>query len=113
MKRRIVPRALYADVTATNAAKILGLYPKKGVIAPGSDADIAIIDPAIRKPSRARTSRVSDYSPWEGWAIQGWPVTTILRDARRRGEPAPDLRQPRRQAGGAQDLARVLRRPAC
>src|SRR5438552_294424 len=69
----------FADVTATNAARILGLYPRKGVIAPGSDADIAIIDPAIKKTLTRDDFHVSDYSPWEGWAIQGWPVTTILR----------------------------------
>src|SRR5262245_63811572 len=39
----------FADVTATNAGKILGLYPKKGVIAPGRDADIAVIDPKSRQ----------------------------------------------------------------
>src|SRR6267142_1916454 len=69
----------FADVTSTNAARILGLYPRKGVLAPGSDADIAIIDPAIKKTLAREDFHVSDYSPWEGWAIQGWPVTTILR----------------------------------
>src|SRR5439155_768810 len=69
----------FADVTATNAARILGLYPQKGVIAPGSDADLVLIDPAIRKTLAREDFHVSDYSPWEGWPIQGWPVTTILR----------------------------------
>ena len=45
----------FAQVTATNAAKILGLYPRKGVIAPGSDADVVLIDPTIDRDSRART----------------------------------------------------------
>jgi len=69
----------FADVTATNAARILGLYPRKGVIAPGSDADLCLIDPAIRKVLTCDDFHVSDYSPWEGWEIRGWPVTTILR----------------------------------
>src|SRR5438477_374875 len=69
----------FAEVTATNAARILGLYPQKGVIAPGSDADLVLIDPAIRKTLAREDFHVSDYSPWEGWPIQGWPVTTILR----------------------------------
>jgi dihydropyrimidinase len=69
----------FAAVTATNAAKILGLYPKKGVLAPGSDADIVLIDPSIHKALTKEDFHVSDYSPWEGWTIHGWPVTTILR----------------------------------
>jgi dihydropyrimidinase len=69
----------FADVTSTNAARILGLYPQKGVIAPGSDADIAVIDPSIDKTLAREDFHVSDYSPWEGWHVLGWPVTTILR----------------------------------
>jgi dihydropyrimidinase len=69
----------FADVTATNAARILGLYPRKGVIAPGSDADLCLIDPSIRKSLTRDDFHVSDYSPWEGWEVRGWPVTTILR----------------------------------
>lgn len=69
----------FAEVTATNAARILGLYPKKGVIAPGSDADLVLIDPRIQKTLTRADFHVSDYSPWEGWEARGWPVTTILR----------------------------------
>jgi dihydropyrimidinase len=69
----------FADVTSTNAARILGLYPRKGVIAPGSDADICIIDPSINKRLTQEDFHVSDYSPWEGWEARGWPVMTILR----------------------------------
>ena len=68
-----------AAVTATNAAQILGLYPRKGVLAPGSDADIVLIDPSIDRTLSRDDFHVSDYSPWEGWAVRGWPVTTILR----------------------------------
>ncbi len=69
----------FAAITSTNAAKIFGLYPRKGAIAPGSDADLAIIDPRVRKTLARDDFHVTDYSPWEGWEVQGWPVTTILR----------------------------------
>jgi len=69
----------FADITATNAAKIFGLYPRKGVIAPGSDADFALMDPTIRKTLVKEDFHVTDYSPWEGWQVSGWPVLTILR----------------------------------
>ncbi|HKV55555.1 MAG TPA: amidohydrolase family protein [Candidatus Binataceae bacterium] len=69
----------FAEVTSTNAARILGLYPRKGAIAPGSDADLVLIDPSIKKTLKREDFHVSDYSPWEGWQIEGWPVMTILR----------------------------------
>ncbi|MFQ6027596.1 MAG: amidohydrolase family protein [Dehalococcoidia bacterium] len=69
----------YADITSTNAAKLLGLYPKKGAIAVGSDADIAIIDPSVKKALTIADLHVRDYSPWEGWPIEGWPTTVLLR----------------------------------
>ena len=69
----------FADITATNAARILGLYPQKGVIAPGSDADFALIDPSVNKALTREDFHVSDYSPWEGWGVSGWPVMTLLR----------------------------------
>ncbi|MCH8801164.1 MAG: amidohydrolase family protein, partial [Chloroflexi bacterium] len=69
----------YADITSTNAAKILGLYPRKGAIAVGSDADFAIIDPAVKKSLAMSDLHVRDYSPWEGWEVEGWPTTVILR----------------------------------
>ena len=103
----------FADITATNAAKILGLYPTKGVIAPGSDADLVLIDPTIRKTLAREDFHVSDYSPWEGWAVSGWPVMTLLRGkviAERGtllGSPA-DGRLLTRRIDAA-----VLHRPAC
>ncbi len=69
----------FAEVTSTNAARILGLYPRKGVIAPGSDADLVLVDPSVSKTLTRDDFHVSDYSPWEGWEVRGWPVTTILR----------------------------------
>ena len=70
----------FAAITSTNAAKILGLYPQKGAIAPGSDADLVLIDPHLRKTiTLADLHADSDYSIWEGFACQGYPVMTILR----------------------------------
>jgi len=77
--KRAMPLQRFAEVTSTNAARIMGLYPRKGVIAPGSDADLCVIDPQIHKRLGREDFHVSDYSPWEGWEIHGWPVMTVLR----------------------------------
>jgi dihydropyrimidinase len=70
----------FAAITSTNAARILGLYPQKGAIAPGSDADLVLIDPHLRKTiSLADLHADADYSIWDGFACQGYPVMTILR----------------------------------
>jgi dihydropyrimidinase len=70
----------FAAITSTNAAKILGLYPQKGAVAPGSDADLVLIDPNLRKTLTLDDLHAdSDYSIWEGFACQGYPVMTILR----------------------------------
>jgi dihydropyrimidinase len=69
----------FVEVTSTNAAKIMGLYPRKGVIAVGSDADLALLDPSARTTIRAEILHESDYTPWEGWSVSAWPVATILR----------------------------------
>jgi dihydropyrimidinase len=77
--RRGMTLPRFADVTSSNAARILGLYPRKGAIAPGSDADLCLIDPSIKRRLTREDFHVSDYSPWEGWDASGWPVMTILR----------------------------------
>jgi dihydropyrimidinase len=69
----------FVDLVSTNAAKVMGLYPRKGAIAPGSDADIAILDPALRRTVRAEALHETDYSPWEGREVAAWPCMTILR----------------------------------
>jgi dihydropyrimidinase len=103
----------FAAVTATNAARIFGLYPRKGALAPGSDADVVLIDPALRKTLTRDDFHVSDYSPWEGWPVAGWPVTTILRGrviadhGRVLGGPGDGRLIPRRLD------AAVLARPVC
>lgn len=70
----------FADVISTNAARILGMYPQKGAIAPGSDADLVILDPNLDRTIRlADLHADSDYSIWDGFECRGYPVTTILR----------------------------------
>lgn len=69
----------FVAVTSANAARIFGLWPRKGAITPGGDADIVLIDPTVRKTLTREDFHVSDYSPWEGWEVQGWPVLTMLR----------------------------------
>ena len=77
--RRGYSLSRYVDLVSSNAAKIMGLYPKKGAIAIGSDADITILDPTRRGKVRAADLHESDYTPWEGHDIFAWPVVTILR----------------------------------
>ena len=70
----------FVDITSTNAAKILGMYPQKGAIATGSDADIVLFDPDMNKTITLDGLHAdSDYSIWEGFKCQGYPVMTILR----------------------------------
>ena len=69
----------FVDLTSTNAAKIMGLYPRKGAIAAGSDADLAILDRSRKFKLHKDMLHESDYSPWEGHEVYAWPTTTILR----------------------------------
>jgi dihydropyrimidinase len=70
----------FVELISTNPAKIMGLYPRKGVIAVGSDADIAVIDPARTWTVRWQDHHMSaDYNCWEGWELKGKVLTTILR----------------------------------
>jgi dihydropyrimidinase len=70
----------FVELTSTNHAKIYGLYPRKGTIMVGADADIAIWDPKIRQVlTHSMLKDGSDYTPYEGREITGWPVRTIVR----------------------------------
>jgi dihydropyrimidinase len=70
----------FVAFTATNHARMYGLYPRKGTIAIGADADIAIWDPARQVTiTAAGLHHGSDYTPYEGFEVTGWPVTTIVR----------------------------------
>ncbi len=78
--KRDFPLTWFARVMSANPARIFGLYPQKGVIAVGSDADITIIDP--EKEVTIATSGLhskADYSLYDGWRLRGYPVMSILR----------------------------------
>ena len=77
--RRGYPLEKFVDLVSTNAAKVMGLYPRKGTLAAGSDADIAVLDPTKRMVLRKEMLHESDYSPWEGHEVHAWPCLTLLR----------------------------------
>jgi dihydropyrimidinase len=79
----------FVEATSTSAAKLFGLYPRKGTIAPGADADLVLFDPNIEVTIKADTLHQNcDYTPYEGMRVKGWPQTvlsrgeTIVRDGR-------------------------------
>jgi dihydropyrimidinase len=57
----------------------MGLYPRKGALAAGSDADICVLDPADERVIRAEDLHETDYTPWEGRKMGAWPCLTVLR----------------------------------
>jgi dihydropyrimidinase len=68
------------DVCATTPAKLFGLFPQKGTIDIGSDADIVIFDPnkaVVVDETKLHSN--ADYDVFDGWTVQGWPVTTLSR----------------------------------
>jgi dihydropyrimidinase len=67
-------------VTSTNAAKLFGLYPRKGSLMVGSDADVVIFDTELsRTVDGSRLESNADYSVYEGWPVTGWPELTLRR----------------------------------
>ncbi len=69
-----------AELTSLNAAKIFGMYPQKGAIQVGSDADITLID--LKKEKKVDADffgAFSDYIVYDGWNLKGWPQTTLVR----------------------------------
>ena len=70
----------FVALTATNPAKLYGMYPRKGTIAVGSDADIAIWDPHKQVTIRYEMLHdASGYTPYEGMQVKGWPVLVLSR----------------------------------
>ncbi len=70
----------FVETWATAPARAFGLYPRKGIIAAGSDADLVILDPEAQGTLCASALHMNtDCLAYEGWPVHGWPVTTILR----------------------------------
>ena len=69
----------FVGLVSSNAAQIMGLYPRKGALAVGSDADIVLLDPRARRTIRKEDLHETDYTPWEGHEVAAWPSLTILR----------------------------------
>ena len=63
-----------------NPARLFGMYPKKGVVAVGSDADLVLVDPDVRRPlTYDMLHENTDYTPYEGFPLAGYPMMTISR----------------------------------
>ena len=70
----------FVELTATNPAKLYGLYPRKGTIAIGADADVTVWDPEREVTiSNTLLHHAVDYTPYEGMRIRGWPALTLSR----------------------------------
>ncbi len=77
--RRGLPLDRIVELTSANAAKIYNM-PSKGGIAVGKDADLLVVDPDLeRTVDHAVSESFSDYSPYQGMALKGWPVRTLVR----------------------------------
>jgi dihydropyrimidinase len=70
----------FVEVVSTAPAKIMGLYPRKGNLAPGSDADVVILNKDGEKViTPENLAQNADYSPYEGMRVCGWPILTMVR----------------------------------
>ena len=102
VRRGRLPAERYVHVTSTAAAKAFGLYPERGVIREGSFGDVMILDPNLTHEVDADDDPSnSDYTPFQGWALTGWPVMTI-----RRGEVVFEEGRVTGRAGSGRPAAR-------
>jgi dihydropyrimidinase len=112
----------FVSLTASQAARLYGLYPRKGTLAVGSDADIAIWDPEREvRISREILHDNLDYTPYEGIAVRGWPVVTLSRgevvwnDGKVLGRPGRgrflpcDRSAMAQPLGGGSDVMQIIR----
>jgi dihydropyrimidinase len=99
------------QLLSTNPARIAGLAPRKGSIQPGADADLVIFDPDVSRTVHASDMQsASDFDPFEGWEVVGWPSMTLSRgeiiyaDRRVLGQPGRGRFVPRQRFGSAHVL---------
>src|SRR5947207_14255068 len=93
---------LIVELIATAPARMFGLFPKKGTIAPGSDADVVIFNPNVERTLSARTHNMNvDYSCYEGMTVKGLPEEVIQRG---------HVLVPDEKLQGVKDAAQLLRR---
>jgi len=80
VRRGRISLSRFVEVSATNAAKLFGMYPRKGSIAVGSDADLAVWDPEMQWTIDASAMQSkADYSIYDGWKVCGKPVVVVSR----------------------------------
>src|SRR5688500_6547120 len=80
VKRGRIDLHTFVDACSTQAAKLFGLFPRKGTIALGSDADLGVYDPDSRGTISQTTQQMNaDYSAFEGWPIEGRPAVVTVR----------------------------------
>ena len=102
---RRLPLERFVAVTATEPARLFGLYPKKGAIAAGSDADLVIWDPERAQTISAATHHMRvDYNPYEGRVVKGVPEVVLLR-----GRPIVERGAFTGEAGAGRFLRRAPR----
>lgn len=78
-KGLLTPQA-FVKVVASDPARLNGIFPRKGTIAPGADADILVLDPIASRVLHSEDLHMStDYTPYEGRSVNGWPSTVIAR----------------------------------
>ncbi len=80
VKRGRIDLNTLVDAASTQAAKLFGLFPRKGTIALGSDADLVVYDPTYRGQISASAHHMAtDYNPYEGWKLEGRPSLVTVR----------------------------------
>lgn len=80
VRRGLIDLNTFVDAASTQAARLFGLYPRKGTIAIGSDADLVIYDPDYRGQISVKDQLMNvDYSAYEGWEIEGRPSEVTVR----------------------------------
>lgn len=80
VKRGRIDLGTFVDAASTQAAKLFGLFPRKGTIAVGSDADLVVYDPMFRGKISAESHHMAtDYNPYEGWELEGRPQLVTVR----------------------------------